>query len=342
MALRFFKGFGEIVANDAELVGSSASVNSTYIVPPTGRRGAYVEGSWGSLRVTASPAATLASAGASALHVGFYSASVPSLAVMDAATSQGVGDMLSFNTFNGSQTVGGKVISKGWHWVELRIVRVASPLAYSYEVRVNGEQVNTGSVTTANGNIMWASSQLATALPSNSASFAYVSDLVVWDDVNSGDGFTSWMGPMQVDVMPAAGNGSKSEWLGSDGNSVDNYNLVKQVPLTTTTYVESSTDGQRDLYTPPALGAGLSPLGVRTRLFANKDGGALRGIKPVLIQNNGVDPAEEVVYPEKTLGLIPVQVTTKAESLSLLTGLPWTSSEIAELQFGVESSTPAP
>ena len=249
--------------------------------------------------------------------------------------------MVDFDTSAGPTVINGKNISVGWHWVENRIVRVASPLAYAWETRVDGELIWSGGLTNTQGNGLWTATALSYVCHCH-RNHARLVDFVTWDDVDNGDAFKSWMGPMQVDILPAAGNGSKSEWLGSDGNQVDNYLLVDEVPAATADYVESSTDGQRDLYKIGGLAEGLTPLGVRTKFYANKEGSGLRSIKPVLLQNNGVDPASVIVDAEQSLGLSPIFVTTPARGKSPLRNAPWNRTDLTQLEFGVESSTPAP
>ena len=47
----------------------------------------------------------------------------------------------------------------------------------------------------------------------------------------------------------ANGNGNYSQWVGSDGNSTDNYQLVDEVPISTADYVETISGLKYDSYT---------------------------------------------------------------------------------------------
>lgn len=338
MSLRFMKTYREIRTNDPEIIVSVGG--ATTDVSMFGRKGIeFASGAAGynGLTTVRGPAVpTLLASGATQAYFGFLSDCI----ICSVQSTH----LLSFNTRSGSATVGGVPFGVGAHWVEIRIVRATTPaLGYSYVVRLDGAQVANGVFDTAQGNALWSSSnpEMSFGQPWNGWPATRMVDLVMWSDVDNGDAFKSWMGPMQVDLHPAAGNGSKSEWLGSDGDSVNNYNLVNQVPMDTSKYVESSTNGQRDLYTVASPAVGLTPLGVRTKIMANKEGAGLRGLKPVLQQNNGVDPAVEIVSPEIALGLAATQYTTAPVGKSLLTNLPWTAAEIAQLQVGVESSTPS-
>lgn len=70
-----------------------------------------------------------------------------------------------------------------------------------------------------------------------------------YDDiyVMSGAG-DSFLGDITVDTLYPNGNGNASQWVGSDGDSIDNYLLVDEVPPVTADYTKSSTVGQLDQY----------------------------------------------------------------------------------------------
>lgn len=58
----------------------------------------------------------------------------------------------------------------------------------------------------------------------------------------------SWPGDGAVLFLAPNGNGNYSQLTGSDGNQVDNYALVDEVPPSTDDYVQSETVDQRDTY----------------------------------------------------------------------------------------------
>jgi hypothetical protein len=62
----------------------------------------------------------------------------------------------------------------------------------------------------------------------------------------AGDPF---LGDIIIETLYPNGNGNANAWSGSDGDSVNNYLLVDEVPPNTTDYVFSSTSGQQDMYT---------------------------------------------------------------------------------------------
>ncbi len=59
-------------------------------------------------------------------------------------------------------------------------------------------------------------------------------------------------------LLTPNGNGNYSQFVGSDGNQVDNFDLVDTIPAQITTYVESETVGDRDTYTMSDLPATIA------------------------------------------------------------------------------------
>jgi hypothetical protein len=57
----------------------------------------------------------------------------------------------------------------------------------------------------------------------------------------------------RIDALAPNGNGSYSQFTGSDANSTDNYALVDELPFSDTDYVESGTAGEIDTYQYPDL-----------------------------------------------------------------------------------------
>jgi hypothetical protein len=103
-------------------------------------------------------------------------------------------------------------------------------------------------------------------------------DDAFWNSNNAG-AETRW-GDTRCEYIRPSGNGNSSQWVGSDGNSVDNYLLVDETsPNDDTDYVASSTVNDLDLYTftdvtPTTGGVKL----VVEYLWARKDDAGTRTI----------------------------------------------------------------
>lgn len=328
---RLFKTFYESLTSDLSVVSQSGvSVN---VATPHGRP-AIVTGAFTTNHSNVqfngfdNKTLSLTEVSASVLFVGCYSDQL--LLVVN-----GTG-VISFNTSVGAITLNGKPLPGGWHWVEARIERIGAGTSYTLQVRIDGEEFVNQAFATATGNALWAARPFTVGVQqSGNSQPGRATDLCVWDDVNDGSGVTTWMGPMQVSAVRPSGNGASNQWLGSDGNSADNYLLVDETPASTSDYVESSVDGQRDLYSQSGLAPGLKPLAVKSMTYAQKNGSGLRSFKPVLKQN-----ATVIVDTERTLSASPALFASTIQGKNPETNLPWTAAEIAALQFGVETSTP--
>lgn len=92
-----------------------------------------------------------------------------------------------------------------------------------------------------------------------------------------------YLGDKTVIELAPSGNGSSSGWVGSDGNSTDNYLLVDD-PTTSnmTDYVGASVSGTLDLYAMADLPAGYSVDAIQEKIYAQKsDAGTPPTLLPV-------------------------------------------------------------
>lgn len=155
----------------------------------------------------------------------------------------------------------------------------------------------------------------------------------IWDDLylmaGAGDTF---QGDCIVKTLLPNGNGFANQFVGSDGNSVDNYLLVDELPPSGADYVASATIGQQDLYTLADLsGAAGTILAVAPTVYAAKDEVGPRQVKPLLrgsATNAGAAQALDFAYAQKQS-----IYTTNPE-----TSAAWTAAEVNALQVGVETA----
>lgn len=76
---------------------------------------------------------------------------------------------------------------------------------------------------------------------------AWVDDLAMNDVAGGSD--DSWCGDGHIEILTPMTGGTYA-WTGSDGDSVDNYALIDDIPPNSDTdYVKSSTASQQDIYT---------------------------------------------------------------------------------------------
>jgi hypothetical protein len=166
----------------------------------------------------------------------------------------------------------------------------------------------------------------------------------IWDDMyildgvddtaNTGRKDNDFLGDIKVEPLLPNGDGAVSQWLGSDGNSVQNYLLVDEVPPNTTDYVGTPTVGNRDLWALADVTAtAQTVLGVRATLHAAKSDAGAAGMKIALRESSGTLTLDADM-PLSTTWLSywgPVRRTKPS-------GGAWTPAEVNALQLGVEKT----
>lgn len=153
-----------------------------------------------------------------------------------------------------------------------------------------------------------------------------------YDDmyILTGASETFW-GDITVETLFPNGDGSLSQWLGSDGNSVSNYLLVKEQDVVTTDYTGSSTIGQEDLY---AMGNLVATTGVIkgvchvSQMAANDAGGKTARL---VSRRAGVEHKGSNVVLTTTFA--PVHYCL---ALDPDTSAAWTIANVNALESGVE------
>lgn len=132
-----------------------------------------------------------------------------------------------------------------WYLVELYYK--IDDVAGEFTLRIDGNAICTFSgdtkpstYTTIN-NVYWYSGELT--------SMFYIDDLGFNDTAGGSD--DSWCGGGHVTKITPTGNGSTTEWTGSDADAVNNYLLVDEYPLdsdTTYVYEDAAATGDLDQY----------------------------------------------------------------------------------------------
>lgn len=129
-----------------------------------------------------------------------------------------------------------------WAYVEMRVAYLAGNLM-NCQVRVDGVQV-LNAVNIPGGPAVRKVpivSFVASLTPSMFIGDVYV--LGEWGTKN-----TTYLGDTEVKFHALSGDGMTSNMNGSDGNKVNNYLLVDEVPANTSDYVGHATSGTKDHY----------------------------------------------------------------------------------------------
>lgn len=139
-----------------------------------------------------------------------------------------------------------------WNYLEVKVtihdstgtVKVRMNGATSDLISFTGDTKNGGTNTTIDAVRVGGSSQ------------ARMCDWYICD--TSGSVNNDWLGDVRVYPLAPSGNGNYSQFVGSDGNSTDNYLLVDEQPYSAADYVGSPTSGNRDTYAMTDLPAGVA------------------------------------------------------------------------------------
>lgn len=127
--------------------------------------------------------------------------------------------------------------------IEVRIKISTSIASGDVVISVNGADVLTLASTTNTRNTSTSSVDEIRICDSNGS--MYIDDLFI-HDWSTGSG--GRIGKARFYPIRPNGDGASSDFVGSDGNSVNNYALVNSAPFASGSYVEGSTAGQVDVY----------------------------------------------------------------------------------------------
>src|SRR3989304_5953104 len=157
----------------------------------------------------------------------------------------------------------------------------------------------------------------------------YFDDLAMNDTTGSVD--NSWCGDGKVILLKPNANGDSSQWDGSDGNQVDNYLLVDDIPSDDDpTYVQSAILANKDLYNLAA--SGLSDVAI-LRVFGEARARDLvaEGQKAALVlkTNGGVYEG-----PGNSLLTSYNRIVGPVYRLNPQSGLEWSVAELDAAQVG--------
>jgi hypothetical protein len=171
-----------------------------------------------------------------------------------------------------------------WYYIE---TYVKGGNAGIVDIRVNGKQrFYSSGIDISDGDDLIDTVQFGTWSVGEEVD-TYFDDIYVLN--KSGVVNNDFLGDVRVSALLPNANGNSSQFIGSDGNSTNNYQLVNENPFNSGTYVETSGANNIDLYGFDNLPAAATNIkAIQTMSFATKtDTGALTGISA--IRTNGVN-----------------------------------------------------
>jgi hypothetical protein len=200
-------------------------------------------------------------------------------------TWDGSGPPFNFKLHRGTRT--GTVVGTGtfplltnvYYYVEMKVTFADS--GGTAEVRVNGitDITYTGDTkNTANayGNYIVFGEQVGVTR-------AWCDDYYLCDGTGSAP-FNTFLGDVRVSSLLPSGNGNSSQWIGSDGNSTDNYALIDEPGAASSTdYVQAANVGDKDTYAMANLPSGAGTVyAVKPVIVATKTDAGSRSIASVV------------------------------------------------------------
>ena len=136
--------------------------------------------------------------------------------------------------------------AKVWYYIELKF-QISNATTITQEARVNGETVFTvgsGGDNVYSGYGTWKMIQMGNG---PAGQYFYLDDMYLCD--TNGSANNDFLGPIEIHSITPNGNGTTSDWDGSDGNQVDNYQLVDETTPSASDYIEAQNTNEVDLFT---------------------------------------------------------------------------------------------
>ena len=227
-------------------------------------------------------------------------------------------------------TATGLIVGTIWNYLELRALINDSTGAY--ELRINGVNVLSASgVDTRNGG----TSPNVTVFGGgrSGGNGRQYDDL--YCTTGDGVGTSGFQNEISIERVSPSGNGNYSQLVGQDGNSVDNYLNVDELPFSATDYNGSATVGQKDTYAMSNLIAvSGSILGTVLHMGVMKNNaGFIRGRRVIRIAATDYNGAD---LPSLSASMVPYSELIEK---SPATAVSWTISEVNGMEAGFEVRT---
>lgn len=215
-----------------------------------------------------------------------------------------------------------------WHYIELQ-VKIANS-GGTVELRQDGATIATFTGDTQNGGTDGLIDRVQFTGP-GLGDVAGLDDIYILNEQGGGPDNT-FLGDTRCFPLYPNGNGNYSQLLGSDGNSVNNYQQVDEAGAAVTTdYNASATDGDKDTYTFQDLPVSVGTIhAVEIRMNAEKSDVGNKAIRSV-IRRSGTDSlgADQILSEDDAphRQLFPLDPIAAAA---------WTISNVNSSEYGVE------
>lgn len=244
-------------------------------------------------------------------------------------TVSGIIDVRRGTAGSGTSIVKGTTIIPLATWNYIEVQATIADSGGTIKVRLNGSATNeidfTGDTKNAGTSTNIDQVVLQT---SGSGSTARFDDIYVLNSTGSSN--TTFLGDIRIHALSPNNNGTYSQLTGSDGNQVDNYQLVDEKPFSTTDYVGSPTVGQRDTYALVDLPAISQIFGLQNNFVGAKSDASTGNAKSALLINS-------TLYYGTTRALGTSYVAySDIYDTNPNTATAWTSTVVNGMEAGIE------
>jgi len=222
-------------------------------------------------------------------------------------------------------------------WTDIEIKVVIHDTTGSVEVKVDGTVLTwaTGGATnvdTKNGGTGVVDT-IGVRKPNSSGATWYIDCFYMVDTTGSAP-LNTYLGDVAVRLQLPDGNGDSSDWVGSDGNSVNNYQQVDELPSSSTDYNGTSATAKTDLYTFQDVPSTDVVLATQVVVYAAKsDAGTPPVMKPITKGDGGTVVEESAITLSTTYQQFEGAIRTTDPDGDALT-----PTNVGGMQIGVRSA----
>jgi hypothetical protein len=231
----------------------------------------------------------------------------------------------------GALSAAGLVQANQWFYLEVKGTSHAT--AGAMTVRVNNTVVFSVAGTNTQGTVNQDTTigEITVGVLSGSNNPTTVDDVYVCG--GAADTTDPFLGDLVVETLYPNGNGAVNQWLGSDGNTTDNYLLVDEVGSPSTTdYVADSVPGHQDLYAMGDLVTiNATVLAVEHYVYLRKMDSGAASFKILNRGGGGTITKSAALTPTTSSDTYAYPLLLNPD-----TGAAWTVAEVNALQSGVE------
>lgn len=227
----------------------------------------------------------------------------------------------------GGTSAPGVLVTDAWHYIEIKVT-IGDPGVGNYELRVAGVNIlsDANEDTKQTANAYAQTIRFLGAFNSDPDTQFAFDDIYICDTTGSVN--NDFLGPKRVVVIFSDGAGDSTDFTPSAGS---NYQAVDDNPHDTdTTYVESGTATDRDLYTFGNVSL-VNISGIQISAICRDTDASPFDIKLVAKSGSTTDAGSA-----QTVGSVGYVTRSRILEENPDTSAAWTDSEIDAAQFGIE------